>query len=171
MRSKVLGCLLAVLPLATACGLIQGAVGVKNFQASGESMQPLLQPGETFAARLIDEDYRPNVGDVVVFNTPPGWGEDRSKPRVSRIIGLPGQLVQCCDENGMVTLDGRALHEPYLKGEPSLMRFERRVPAGRIWVMGDNRDVSMDSRSHRDAPGEGTVAVSDVIGVAEIMNE
>ncbi|NUT40926.1 MAG: signal peptidase I [Thermoactinospora sp.] len=167
MRSTV--GLLAVLPLLAACGLVQGVTGTRYFTAGGESMQPLLGPGERFAARLVDDDYRPSVGDVVVFNTPPGWGEDRSRPRVGRIIGVPGQLVRCCDENGMVTLDGRPLHEPYLKGEPSLMRFERRVPAGRIWVMGDNRDVSMDSRGHQDAPGEGTVAVSDVIGVAEIV--
>jgi signal peptidase I len=86
---------------------------------------------------------------------------------VKRVIGLPGDDVACCDTDGRVTVNGVALDEAdYLpKGvQPSQMPFTVTVPAGHLWVMGDNRQNSEDSRAHIQEPGGGFVPVDDVVG-------
>jgi signal peptidase I len=86
---------------------------------------------------------------------------------VKRVIGLPGDVVVCCDGNGRVTVNGVALDETdYLsKGtQPSEISFQVTVPNGELWVMGDNRQHSEDSRYHMDEPGRGFVPVDDVVG-------
>jgi signal peptidase I len=83
---------------------------------------------------------------------------------------LPGDKVACCDANGKITVDGVAITEPYLYpgNRPSDIDFSVTVPAGRIWVMGDHRSVSEDSRFHRDVH-DGTVPIDDVVGKAFVV--
>jgi signal peptidase I len=85
---------------------------------------------------------------------------------VKRVIALPGERVVCCDAAGRITVAGKPLAEPYLDpgAAPSATRFDVVVPAGRVWVMGDHRDASADSRSHLADPGGGTVPVDHVVG-------
>jgi signal peptidase I len=89
---------------------------------------------------------------------------------VKRVIGLPGERVTCCDAAGRITVDGRPLDERYLAAPVSATKpassvpFDIRVPAGRYWVMGDNRDDSGDSRAHLGDPGGGTVPADHVVG-------
>src|SRR3712207_5266397 len=113
----------------------------------------------------------PQRGDVVVFADPGGWldgGAQQadnvvSKGRelvglfppgghlVKRVIGVGGDTVACCDKGGRVTVTGTALQErSYLAAgqRPSLITFEQEVPEGYLWVMGDNRPASADSRVH-----------------------
>ncbi len=94
---------------------------------------------------------------------------------IKRVIGVPGDHVACCNAQGLVTVNGVPLHEQsYLHpGETPgdapagySGRFSITVPAGRLWVMGDNRLVSADSRLHRADPGGGTIPESMVIGRA-----
>ena len=163
---------------------------VQSFVIPSESMRPLLQVGDRVL--VSRSDYRLGAvhrGDVIVFDgegvfDPP---QVRSDPPlaaagraiagalgspvgesdyVKRVIGLPGERIVCCDAAGSITVDGRPLSEPYLAvpGRASSTSFDIRVPAGRLWVMGDNRDDSGDSRAHLGDPGGGTVPMDHVVG-------
>jgi signal peptidase I len=88
------------------------------------------------------------------------------KDFTKRVIGLPGDHVECCDPAGRLKVNDRAVDEPYvMPGDaPSTTPFDVVVPAGRLWVMGDHRSDSADSRAHLGDPGGGTVPVDRVIG-------
>jgi signal peptidase I len=140
-------------------------------------------------------------GDIVVFSGQGSWGSTTGAPDpappgnplvramydvladvgvystqtyyIKRVIGLPGDHVVCC-VNGKVTVNGVPLDETsYLfpGASPSVQRFRAVVPSGRLWVMGDNRAISDDSRGHRSAgsPGIGTVPENEVAGRAFLI--
>ena len=91
---------------------------------------------------------------------------------IKRVIGLPGDRVACCDAQGRITVNGVALNEQsylYPGSAPSTMKFSIVVQPGRLWVMGDNRLVSDDSRDHQGDPGGGTVPESAVVGRAFVI--
>ena len=91
---------------------------------------------------------------------------------IKRVIGLPGDRVACCDAQGRVTVNGVPLTEQsylYPDSAPSETKFTELVPPGRLWVMGDNRLVSDDSRDHQGDPGGGTIPESAVIGRAFVI--
>jgi signal peptidase I len=96
------------------------------------------------------------------------------KDFVKRVIAVGGQTVKCCDANGRVTVDGRPLDEPYVyisepDGYQPMPFGPITVPKGRLWVMGDHRDGSADSRAHITDPDHGTIAVDDVVGKAFVI--
>ncbi len=91
---------------------------------------------------------------------------------IKRVIGLPGDHVACCDAQGRVTVNGVPLNEKsylYPGNIPSVTRFSITVPPGRLWVMGDHRNVSYDSRGHMGDPGGGTIPESQVVGRAFLI--
>ncbi len=91
---------------------------------------------------------------------------------IKRVIGIPGDRVACCDAEGRVTVNGVPLNEQsylYPGSAPSLSRFNIVVPSGRLWVMGDNRFYSDDSRDHQGDPGGGTIPESAVVGRAFVI--
>jgi signal peptidase I len=130
----------------------------------------------------------PQRGDIVVFADPGGWLDDASTPQprnvvaqalevfglfptgghlVKRVIGVGGDTVACCDRRGRVTVNGTPLQEQgYLAAgeQPSAITFEQEVPEGHLWVMGDNRSQSADSRVHLGDPGGGFVPEENVVG-------
>lgn len=138
-------------------------------------------------------------GDVVVFKDPGGWlkGEAARPPEdpvgvkqiketltfigllpsadeqdlIKRVIGVGGDTVMCCDAKGRVTVNGTALDEPYVSpgNAPSEIRFEVQVPKGRIFVMGDHRANSADSRYHLDEAFDGTIDEGGVVGQAVVI--
>lgn len=115
---------------------------------SGDSMNPTLHEGD----RLLVQQcfYQPQIGDVVICNQPNFSG----KPFVKRIIAMGGQTVDIDFFSGIVSVDGEMLVEPYLydliRNTPALdqrLEFPLTVPEGQIFVLGDNRNYSTDSRS------------------------
>jgi signal peptidase I len=154
-----------------------------------DSMEPLLEGGDRIlVSRTGFRDEPIRRGDVVVFDgrgsfapltsgkgpvldsiaAAGQWlgltGSDTTY--VKRVIGLPGDTVICCDADGRVTVNGSALEEPYLfEGDrPSTQVFTAVVPEGRLWLLGDHRSVSADSRSLLGAPGGGMVPLARVVG-------
>ncbi len=130
--------------------------------------------GSNLLARLYDDTIRRAVHSVGgLFGTPVGQTD-----YVKRVIGVAGDHVACCKAQGLVTVNGVPLHEQsYLypgdqpgsapEGIPG--RFRVTVPAGYLWVLGDHRSVSDDSRGHRVDPGNGMIPESKVIGRAFVI--
>jgi len=137
----------------------RGEVVVFNGADSFDQSQRSTKPGGVVTAAFAD---------VTRFFGAQGGERDYIK----RVIGLPGDHVKCCDEQGRMTLNGVALDEGaylYPGDRPSLDTFDIVVPEGRLWVMGDHRTVSQDSRSHLGEPGGGTVPIDKVIGRAFVV--
>ena len=91
---------------------------------------------------------------------------------IKRVIGVPGDHVVCCNAKGQITVNGVALTESsylYPGSQPSAQPFNITVPPGRLWVMGDHRIVSYDSRGHMGDPGGGTIPESGVLGRAFVI--
>ena len=148
---------------------------VRSFSIPSASMEQTLLIGD----RILVNELVPGVmdlhrGDVVVFEDPGGWlAAGEGDDLVKRVIGLPGDTVSCCDSEGRLRVNGEPLDEPYLdvpEGDPaSLTPFEVTVPDGALWVMGDNRERSADSRSHVTGPYEGFVPLDHVVGRATVV--
>ena len=140
----------------------------------------------------------PRPGDVVVFRGTDSWASEFTSQRsdnilinglqqagalvglappderdfVKRVIAVGGQTVQCCDKQNRVTVDGTALTEPYavfIGHEPQEEFGPVTVPQGNLWMMGDNRNNSADSRRHVADQRSGTVPMSNVIGKARVI--
>ncbi|MDI3388394.1 signal peptidase I [Streptomyces sp. B-S-A8] len=92
---------------------------------------------------------------------------------IKRVVAVGGDRVKCCGQDGRVTVNGVALNEPYLHpddiNQPSQRTFDVKVPEGRIFVMGDHRSDSADSRYHLDSPYQGTVSQDQVVGTAKVI--
>jgi len=135
-------------------------------------------------------------GEVVVFRDPANWlspnYDDSSGIRkvikdslvfvgvlpdpskqylIKRVIGVGGDKVRCCGKDGRIEVNGVSINEPYIyEGDkPSDSEFEVEVPQGFIWVMGDHRGASADSRFHTDDPNKGMVALDKVTGRATFI--
>lgn len=96
---------------------------------------------------------------------------DEEQDLIKRVVGIGGDTVLCCDEKGRVTVNGVPLVEPYLNpgNVPSALTFEVKVPPGRLFVMGDHRSNSADSRAHMDREYSGTVSEKEVVGRAVVI--
>ncbi|MEK9599561.1 MAG: signal peptidase I [Pontimonas sp.] len=100
---------------------------------------------------------------------------DDNEHLVKRLIGLPGDTVACCDELGAMSINGVPLAEPYVSLPDGVTKvssndFEVVVPDGAVWVMGDNRYNSADSRRNMDKPGGGFVPLENVVGRAIVIS-
>lgn len=124
----------------------------------GTSMVPTLQNGDRLAVvRLF---YKPQNGDIIIFNPQNG----SKNPYVKRIIAHEGQTVEIDNQSGTVYVDGMIIDEEYINERTKSVKTHFEVPKGMLFVMGDNRGNSMDSRSER----VGFVSADSVVGRAAL---
>lgn len=98
---------------------------------------------------------------------------DDEQDLIKRVVAVGGDRVKCCGDDGRVTVNGVAINEPYLHPDdinaPSKRPFDVKVPKGRLFVMGDHRSNSADSRYHLDSSFHGTVSEEEVVGTAKVI--
>lgn len=163
---KVLMTVQLVLEIVAIVIIIDLILGM--YMVPSESMEPTMYPGEVF----IGERARPFLhdlhrGDVVVFHDDDGWmdGTPHEGQRlVKRIIGMPGDRVTSTDGVHLTVNDLPVDESAWVSAPSAMIPFDVTVPDGRIWVMGDNRSRSADSRLHMDRDG-GTVSEESVEAV------
>lgn len=190
--------IVVVVITALALSLLVKTFLLQAFFIPSQSMQDTLQIGDrVLVNKLQPGPVDLDRGDVVVFKDPGDWlppatprarspfaegvgqlltfvgllPQDAGDHLIKRIIGLPGDRVMCCDDQQRLTVNGAPLQEPYTfpGSRPSEREFEVTVPEDRLWVMGDNRQMSEDSRYHQDLEGGGTVPVDSVVGRAFVV--
>ena len=175
---------------------------VRSFYIPSGSMKDTLQIDDRILVNeLVPNVIKLERGDVVVFRDPGGWlppaapkpdpgplassaewvlslvglaSPDSDDHLIKRVIGLPGDRVECCNALGQMTVNGVPLDEPYVlmppgKDSVSEIKFSVTVPKDSLWVMGDNRYDSADSRYNQDDPGKGFVPIDDVVGRAFVI--
>jgi len=182
-----------LLLVALLLSLVVKSLFLQTFYVPSESMEPTLTGNPNGAQdRIVVQKVSywgraPRRGEVVVFEDPGGWlgrgqFDDPSNAAqkllstaglfpsgghlVKRVIGVGGDTVKCCDTQGRIEVNGVAIAEPYVKDSSATSRqpFDVTVPDGYLWVMGDNRANSADSRAHMDDPGGGYVPDDRVVG-------
>jgi signal peptidase I len=145
-----------------------GDIIVFNGDGSWNPNPASAASNSNFLARAYDDTFGKLFHSIAgLFGTPVGQTD-----YIKRVIGTPGDHVVCCNAQGLVTVNGVALHEEsYLfpGAAPSQIKFNIVVPKGRLWVMGDNRSVSDDSRLRMSDPGDGTIPENKVIGRAFVI--
>jgi signal peptidase I len=182
--------------VAAALTLVVKAFVVQVYRIPSASMENTLQIGDRVLVNKLVYHSRPIArGDVVVFSGQDSWGPDAPPPSsdpvvrvwdgllsdiglsssqtyyVKRVIGLPGDKVACCTD-GKVTVNGVPLSETaylYPGDAPSFPFKSVTVPAGHVWVMGDHRGDSDDSRYHTSDPGGGAIPEDEVVGRAFLI--
>lgn len=168
----------------------------RAFYIPSESMVTTLDVNDRiFVNLMVPEPFALERGDVVVFKDTKEWlaaaaeaprgpftwvqngltfvgllPDNSEQHLVKRVIGLPGDHVVCCDGGGRLSVNGTALEEKYINPAeiPEVREFDVVVPAGKVWVMGDNRNHSADSRAHLEVNG-GFVDVADIEGKASVI--
>ncbi|MCT9870385.1 signal peptidase I [Paenarthrobacter aurescens] len=180
--------LLALFLAIAISGLVR-SLWMDVYYIPSESMEPLLGTGDRILVSRTAFNSEPiRRGDVVVFDgrgtfAPLSSGKGPFVDAVSaasqwfgltgsdttyvkRVIGVAGDRVQCCDSSGSLTVNGQPVEESYVYpgDEPSKQKFDVIVPEGRLWLMGDHRSRSADSRGLLGAPGGGMVPIERVIG-------
>jgi signal peptidase I len=186
-----------VIGLALLLSLIVKTWLMQAFYIPSESMENTLVIGDrVIVNKLVPSPMSLQRGDVIVFEDPDHWlpatvpvqrsplatalnstlvfvgllPSDEGNHLIKRVIGLPGDHVVCCNKNRQLTVNGAALTEPYVfPGDlPSEESFDITVPAGKVWVMGDHRSDSADSRPHDENSGgvKGSVPESLIVGRA-----
>ncbi|CAN2191074.1 LepB Signal peptidase I [Candidatus Nanopelagicaceae bacterium] len=178
--------------VALAVSLLIKTFLVQFFYIPSGSMENTLQIQDRVAVNKVPFiSGSINRGDVVVFRDPANWlpepfegAENKVVAKikeglvavgvlpnpakqylVKRVIGVAGDQIICCS-NGKLTINGKETNEPYIfaGNKPSDMDFNVTVPEGKIWVMGDHRGSSADSRYHQDDVNHGFVPLEKVTG-------
>ncbi|MEN9922846.1 MAG: signal peptidase [Actinomycetota bacterium] len=138
---------------------------LSTFVVANISMSPNFRDGDIVLVSKIASTER---GDIVVVDGKQGlFTTGDVQYVIKRVIAVGGDRIACCDSTGKLLLNGKALHEPYINGKPSTISFDITLPEGSLWLMGDNRAKSMDSRDLLGLPGGGAVLEKHVVG--EVM--
>ncbi|MDX3586475.1 signal peptidase I [Streptomyces europaeiscabiei] len=142
---------------------------MQPFQIPSSSMARSLRIGDRVLVNKLAYRFgsEPQRGDVVVFD---GTGYFGNADYIKRVVGVGGDRVVCCDQQGRLEVNGRWVDESsflYPGDSPSNVPFDVVVPEGRLFLLGDHRSDSSDSRDHLGSPGGGMVPLDSVIGRAD----
>jgi signal peptidase I len=169
-----------LLGVAILVAVVVRAFVLQTFYIPSPSMEHTLDINDRVLVNKLVYDFRdPHRGEIVVFRAPQEWrngpeGEDFIK----RVIGTPGDRVQCCDDQQRLIINGMSVDEPYLFSEdgisdpPADQEFDITVPADRLWVMGDHRSASGDSLEHWERTRQievATIPLDSVVGRAFVV--
>ena len=189
----------AIVGVALLLSVLIKAFLIRSFFIPSGSMLETLQINDRIIVNVLVPEVLPvQRGDVVVFQDPGGWlgvatsiekpaieelgdfvlgtfgitAPDSAEHLVKRVIGVGGDVITCCDADGRLMVNGVAIDEPYIRdgANPSDIEFSITVPEGHLWVMGDNRGNSTDSRFHQDLPSRGFVSLDVVVGRAMLVS-
>lgn len=180
---------LALLGVAVAAVFGLRAYHLNTYTIPSASMQPGLQIGDRIEIEpTAYQDSTPQNGDVIVFDGAGSFYPYESQTTmkrfqdgalsilgmapqhhavVKRVIGIAGDTVECCNDNGRLLVNGELLEEPYLaesERPASSSPFRVKVPDNRVFVLGDNRYDSIDSRALLGAPGGGMIQMNKIYG-------
>ena len=149
--------------------LLLNAFVVQPFQIPSGSMENGLRIGDRVLVNKLAYRFgaEPRRGDVVVFD---GSGYFGDADYIKRVVGVGGDHVVCCDKKGRIEVNGRSVDEStflYPGDSSSTVPFDVVVPDGTLFVLGDHRSRSSDSRDHLGSPGGGMIPVGEVIGRAD----
>ena len=197
-RGSLLRELPIIIVSALVVSIIVKTFFIHFFYIPSGSMENTLQVGDRIAVNKLGSYFgEAKRGEVVVFRDSAGWlgtpsESDDSKiiqtiksglvtvgvlpdPAkqylIKRVIGVGGDTVTCCDKKGYLTVNGVSVSEPYIftGDKPSDTDFKVTVPKGFVWVMGDHRGASADSRFHTDDIHKGMVPLSSIVGRATVV--
>jgi signal peptidase I len=180
--------MIVLLAIALGLAIVLKSLFLQAFYIPSASMHDTLIENDRILVEKPSYWFgEPGRGDIVVFDDPGGWlgpgervgGNPLTKAMefvglypsgnhlVKRVIGVGGDRVRCCDRRGRLLVNGTPIDESdYLPEgvEPSAQEFDVKVREDHLWVMGDNRPQSADSRAHLGDPGGGLIPVDDVVG-------
>jgi signal peptidase I len=164
--------------VAILVAVLVRAFVLQTFYIPSQSMEHTLNVWDRVLVNKLVYDFRdPPRGEIIVFKAPTEWqnGEE-GEDFIKRIIGTPGDEVKCCDPQGRLIINGKAIDEPFIyrnadgQQDPAGDKaFDIKVPAGRLWVMGDHRSASGDSLEHWEETGDitkSTITEDSIVGRA-----
>lgn len=152
------------IPLIIAVVLVFGGLATiaKPYQIPTGSMEPTIQVNDRIIANRVIYHFKDiERGDIIVFNPPEAAGLDTDTPYVKRVVGLPGDTVAV--EDGKTYVNGEEFVVEQIKDPPFYTYREQTVPGGMLFVLGDNRNSSMDSTRWGFLPVENVIGRADVI--------
>ncbi|MFM7145035.1 MAG: signal peptidase I, partial [Actinomycetales bacterium] len=197
-RRRTFATVLREFAIIVICALVLSALVrafvLQAFYVPSASMEQTLLPSDRIiAAKLTTKISGVRRGEVVVFRDPGGWlpvpdpqpggwegfirdaatfvgllPSESGQDLVKRVIAVGGDRIACCDSQGRIVLNGISLDEPYLNGSTDQVRFDVTLPQQTLFVMGDNRGDSRDSRFHLTEMNGG-VPIDDVVGRAFLI--
>ena len=184
---------LIVMALAVVIAFVVKTFLVRGYYIPSGSMEQTLELDDRIFVNVIGaKTGHIDRGDIVVFDDTQGWLPEAPETRtgpvreglefvgllpdssqqalVKRVIGVGGDHVTCCDASGKVSVNGQPLDEPYIYpgAAPSDFAFDVTVPEGKVFVMGDHRNASADSRFHIET-GTQFVSEDDIVGTAFVI--
>lgn len=191
--------LMVILGTALVLSILIKTFLFRSFYIPSGSMEDTLEINDRIIVNVLSPEVFPiERGDVLVFQDPGGWlgpvfmpekdpfssavdwflgtfgitASDSAQHLIKRVIGLPGDTVECCDASGHLMVNGVPIEEVYIQdGEvPSKLEFSVIIPEGSLWMMGDNRSNSQDSRYHQSLPSAGFVDKKFVVGRAILVS-
>jgi len=185
--------ILIIIVIAIIISFVIRTFFFRAFLIPSGSMEQTLQVNDRiFVNLLVDSEEQLDRGDVIVFEDQHGWlplaetepgafvqalefiglyPSSSEQHLVKRIIGMSGDHITVDEDSRNLVVNGVEIHEPYLQPDVagSDIDFEVTVPEGELWMMGDNRSDSGDSRSHTNGPNDGFVEIDQVVGRAEVI--